>query len=363
MKILHLMREEKFTQGIAEFYDSHFNNGEHEICYVTKKGSTQINHSLSIKQFEFYSNCFRSKTFYRFIKKYDWIIIHSIFFGTKVKLAFILNKLLKKIIWIEWGFDLYNSDSKKGFSNRVIDTYFKTHLFEIVCIFEPDINYYRKIFPKSKVKIVYAPYIYSQTPPDLLRYSNESRLKITIKNNDPFYIQVGHQSNKQIDHIKTLTRLLKFKENNIKIVLPLSYGDKNNALRVKKFAMENFKKDKIIVLEDFLPKDDYVKILNRIDIAIFETQRQIGLGNINRLVFKNTKLFLTKDSIMYNYFINNGVPVESADDIDFMSFDDFIKPKQSKNADKFLSFVNRLSDYSWKLQLWQNIFASLEDNK
>jgi len=31
MKIVHLMQDEKFTDGIVGFYNEFFNNGEHEI--------------------------------------------------------------------------------------------------------------------------------------------------------------------------------------------------------------------------------------------------------------------------------------------------------------------------------------------
>ena len=31
MKIIHLMRNEKFTEGIVRFYNEFFNNAEHEI--------------------------------------------------------------------------------------------------------------------------------------------------------------------------------------------------------------------------------------------------------------------------------------------------------------------------------------------
>ena len=42
MKIIHIMRKEKFTKGISEFYNANFNNGEHEICFVNQEGQPSM---------------------------------------------------------------------------------------------------------------------------------------------------------------------------------------------------------------------------------------------------------------------------------------------------------------------------------
>ena len=43
-------------------------------------------------------------------------------------------------------------------------------------------------------------------------------------------------------------------------------------------------------LRSFMPKDEYFELLDRIDIAIFQTYRQCGLGNIYQMIFRNVKL-------------------------------------------------------------------------
>ena len=85
MKILHLMKREKFTKGIALFYDKYFNNGEHEICYINAFGeSSLINPNLTIKQHERFfkkHDWLSIKRFLKMWKQYDYIVMHSLFFS------------------------------------------------------------------------------------------------------------------------------------------------------------------------------------------------------------------------------------------------------------------------------------------
>ena len=81
---------------------------------------------------------------------------------------------------------------------------------------------------------------------------------------DYYYEYQGNQ--KQLNHIKALKALEKFKDENIKIVLPLSYsGDKQYLEEIYKY-LECVFKGKYIVLKDFIPKEEYFKILENFKI-------------------------------------------------------------------------------------------------
>lgn len=107
-------------------------------------------------------------------------------------------------------------------------------------------------------------------------------------NNEYINIQIGHSSTSILNHIDVLENLVKYKNENIKIYIPLSYGNKKYGDRVQEVATQLFK-DKVVCIREMMDKDDYMKFLSAIDIAIFNTTRQIGLGNITPLLYMEKK--------------------------------------------------------------------------
>lgn len=111
MRTIHIMRKEKFTKSISEFYDKYFANDGHAILYLREGQETMLNDSLSIEQKEmFWDSSVKSTVkLLNIVKKYDCIVLHSLFLDDKAKGLFLLNRsVMKKLIWIEWGFDLYS---------------------------------------------------------------------------------------------------------------------------------------------------------------------------------------------------------------------------------------------------------------
>ena len=358
------MSDSKFTNTIRLFYDRWFND-KHEICYLCKEGIDISDHSLKIKQHNCKLADLYNASFYKFLKQYNYIVIHSIFFDYLIELKFIMKRLHKNVIWIEWGYDLYSikyNKLPKRFFDKIkwrIDVFFKKNVYGLVCIFPPDIAFYNENYTHHNVRVFYAPYCGPEIPKYLLNYNSESRLDKTLKNREPIYIQVGHQGYQYINHFRTLEQLSRFKDENIVVVLPLSYGDANRIDQIVDYAYQIFDKTKIIVLKDFLPLEEYISILSRIDIAIFDSERQIGLGNISKLIFQNTKLFLTEGSIMYDYFIEQGVNIKPANRISEMTFEEFSSPVLPLDNNKFKSYIKKISSYQWQLDAWENIYNSL----
>ncbi len=97
---------------------------------------------------------------------------------------------------------------------------------------------------------------------------------------------------KNTNHKEVLNSLKHFAEEKIKIFLPLSYGNDNDkyATEVAEYAEKLFP-GKIMALKDFMKADEYFELMKRIDIAIFDTQRQCGLGNINRMVCRMFNIY------------------------------------------------------------------------
>jgi hypothetical protein len=294
------MKKQKFTNGVCDFYSQFFNNGEHTICFLNQEGEPSlIRHDLSITQKELWfgkSVANNILQFYQTAKDYDYIVFHSLFYRYWLR-AFVACcwKLLKKVVWIEWGADLYTwKDNHGGIMSQLmnrIDHQLRTKCAAVVCIFPPDQQHYRNEFPNSQAKVFYAPYSAGKVSAEYQNYTPDSRLQQSKASGEPIYIQVGHSATPTIDHIHTLDTLSRFSDQNIRLFLPLNYGDSQYADRVQAHAEKLFP-GKVICLRQMLAPADYFAHLARVDIGIFDTHRQIALGNIQRMLFRNVKLYL-----------------------------------------------------------------------
>lgn len=364
------MTDEKFTNSVSKMYNDIF--PDHEICYFHySKDKSLIKKNYSTRQHEIVSNGSKDiKAIFRLIdlcRMYDYIVVHSFLFFSNIHILFLyFNKeILDKLIWIEFGADLYELEKPASKSiDKVIKYKLKYNVLSriknVVCIFPPDIKYYREKFPNSNAKVYYAPYTGAFTNNnDMYKYDlNYSMLKNAHKSGETIYIQIGHQANKQLNHLKVLDDLVKFKDNNIHLIIPLSYGDKSNAQAVEKKAVELFG-NKVTILKDFISIEDYRNLMDKVSIAIFNTKRQIALGNINFLIKKNVKIYIPSDGVMFDFFKSYGACVEDYYALKSMSFEEFSKYNMPEI--KITEYIELMSDYSQKIKCWSDIYLDLEE--
>lgn len=363
MKIVHLMQREKFTKPISGFYDHFFPNGEHEIFYISAPGTeSQINPAMTIPQHESFVELGNKKAVVgllsRLANEYNYIVLHSFFYPVS---AFVLcPKALRKLVWIAWGYDLY-TQKRKGLKKHLSNMMYgiaKSRCYAFVGIFPPDCDYYRQQFPRSRAKVYYAPYISGQAPENGAAYSPDCSLDRRMEDGEPIYIQVGHSAVETMNHKRALDRLAKFKDENIRVLLPLSYGNLEYGAQVQEYAQQIFGY-KAICLRDFLPKEEYFRILGRVDIGVFETYRQVALGNINRMIFQNKKLYLPENSVMYRYFQSRGVPVQRLEELNTLTFDALIRRADSHDPDAFREYMEEYTSVEMKIDRWRDIYEDL----
>lgn len=365
MKILHVMINEKFTRDISSFYNYYF--PKHEILYLNFGTSNILNENLKIIQHEIRAQKHQTFKIIYFLMKnnYDKIVVHSLFLPFRLlELIYAIKPIYKKIVWIEWGGDLYDwkndvsTLSNSKFHVTLLDK-FRANISTFVSIFPPDIDVYRSMYPRTKAKIFYAPYL--SYPFEERFYRNRCCLEEAKKMDKEIIIQIGQNADKLLNHIEVLKVLRKFSNENIKLFIPLSYsGTKEYVDEVTLYANTYFP-NKTIILKDFMPKDEYLKIIENVSIAIFHSYRQCGLYNIQNHIFNNTKLFLTEKGVMYNYFKNNGIPVEKFEDINDMDYTKFVSVPKVIHQEKFDHFIEELASHKEGINLWNSIYSTLED--
>ncbi len=373
MKIIHIMKREKFTNPVVGFYNKYYNNGEHEILYVNYMGEeSMINDEFTIYQSELFLSGNALMDAIKIIQylnksKGTYFVIHSLIFlnyATQFLLYTIFGWLFNKVVWIEWGADLYSWRSKNtGFKGKIknhIGYNFRFKIKNFIAIFPADIEIYKSDFPESKARIFYAPYIGYPLPNVV--YKSTNPLEEALKNKKEIVIQIGHNGIETLNHIDVLQNLAKYRDENIRIFMPLSYGGKEEYVnKVIECANELFP-EKTWILKEFMPLEQYNKIVESVSIAIFHTYRQCALSNIDNLNLQNVKVYLTEQGAMYDYYAKNAVPIARYEDIQDMNFEQFIKPAKIENVERFDEYVNEVQTREKAIECWRYIYDTLNNH-
>lgn len=311
------------------------------------------------KQFEFISNDikivrlnspFQIINYLFKIFKSSRIYIHLLPYDPTLIFWFLFPMLVKKSTWIEWGTDIYSyykKDHKLQFKlyellRRVIIPGFG----EIAGFIEQDLEKINELYQtKSEfVKILY---------PIPLELSELQTLS-TDDEKSSYSILIGNSGDPSNNHLEIINILERFKNENIKIYCPLSYGgNKEYIEKVVKSGILVFS-DKFVPIVDGIKADNYFDFLKNIDIAVMFHNRQQGLGNILPLLYLGKKVFVKSATTTYSYFKNLNVEIFDSLSINTLPFTSLVeKVKRSQsNMDKVKVMVSEENYVS----LWSNLF-------
>lgn len=103
-----------------------------------------------------------------------------------------------------------------------------------------------------------------------------------------------------------------------------------------------------------MSKDDYMNFLSEMDISIFNTYRQIGLGNISPLLYMEKKIFIPKGSVMYDFYRSEDINICDYNDIQEYDFETFIESVNMKNAKKHI--ISNELNLTKKIEIWSQVF-------
>jgi hypothetical protein len=123
-----------------------------------------------------------------------------------------------------------------------------------------------------------------------------------------------------------LDKLETYKQEDIKIYAPLSYGNPDHAKRVIQEGKKRFG-DKFIPLTEMIPFQEYIEFLGLIDIAIFNHKRQQAMGNTITLLGLGKKVYMRTDVTQWQFFQSHGMVV-----FDIETFKPKPMPKESVQA-------------------------------
>lgn len=308
--------------------------------------------------------------FYRTLRDAEHIIWHSLFFTTKKYLLFLyfFKSFLKKSTWIEWGADLYlwehqNPSFKQKILNH-IGRKIREGFPNVGLIFPTDEVVYREQFG-GEHRFFYTPMCNPMKEANgLAEFIDANKPEIDPNEERTTLVQVAHNSFFFNHHVKLLNYLEHFKNENVKFILPLAYGvagingsfgGRSYLNAVKKYAVDMFGK-KACIQTKGLPFEDYVKLLWKTDVAVFDFDRPCGLGNLRILLYMGKKVYLPAGNPFFDFFISHGVKVYDTNKIPEMTFEEFIAPPE----DTDLTWIRDYSNNEHNIRKWLKMFDELE---
>lgn len=311
--ILHLFGwDKKFFIPFRAFIQAHFADGSHQfIVYGAVKGLDFQDASDTVAYPSLLKNAFAlSKAMYRA----DKIILHGLFSNHLLYLLTIQPWLLKKCHWCIWGGDLYVHETPRKDWRWKKNEWFRRFVIKRIGHFVSQI--------KGDYELAQQWYGANGQWHECFMYPSNLYKDYAVppKQGDFVNILVGNSADPTNNHAEIFEKLMSYKDQNIQIVCPLSYGSAEYANQMTKLGKELFG-DRFTPLLDFLSFDKYLELLGQIDIAVFAHKRQQGMGNTISLLGLGKKVFLRGDVTAWKFFQELGVKVFDSRYFNLLSLD------------------------------------------
>ena len=293
IKYLHLCIPDKFISGFIEFVRENLNFNDHEFIILDRKNESSFYKIPSKYRNVVIVNNNQELELPLKMFKAKKIFIHGLW-NPFVPLLYFYPSLYRKYYWIMWGGDFYFPDKQSELKKQLI-----RKIRNFIGFIKGDFEYIVKNY-KAKGRW-YECVVYINN----IKFKN---IDLKSKNrNKVINILVGNSATETNNHfeafqiIKQNLERENIKKDKVRIYAPLSYGDKNYAQQVIKFGYSIFGAS-FIPLTKFLNLDDYIDFLLKIDIAVFNNQRQQALGNIVVLLGHGKKVYIRSDSTHWEFF-------------------------------------------------------------
>lgn len=338
IKILHIVRDDKkFFDPVLKQFDSDPRLENRCILVVAKESDAFKSIPKTERITPIWSR--EQKRDHLTNGDYDVLFLHSFCPGNWDLLNYVPPK--KIVIWWAWGMDIYCDKEKKTSMLVPIKLYMpETSLCRLK-------NYGLSYFIKSLVKKFIRPiYLFQKHKAlaridyfqpvivddyYLMRKHNKSfkaiefyypnsfekpRAGDLVEKKSDGAILFGNSASYTNNHLDVWHQIKKFISTSQRVIVPLNYGDRIYADTV----LKSVSGDNIEILKDFMDRDSYFEMLDNCSYFVSGVLRQQAMGNISYCIDHGIKIFLYRDSVIYQYLKRLGVLVFAVENIDETSF-------------------------------------------
>ncbi|WP_350601214.1 TDP-N-acetylfucosamine:lipid II N-acetylfucosaminyltransferase [Pseudomonas sp. 65/3-MNA-CIBAN-0223] len=336
-KILHVAGLEKFIPPFIKFVAQQVDGDRHTFFLTGDEKKHALEHSHNITLARSYpSKLIACIDLLKKCCSADKIILHGLSDTKIIAVLFTQPWLLKKCYWVIWGADLYSYQLAVRTWRWRVKEFFRRpvikHIGHLVTYIEGDVEFARKWYGargQYHECIMYLSNVYRE-------YSVPQEAHSSVN------IQVGNSADPSNNHLEIFEQLLLFRDREITLFVPLSYGDQEYAKEIIEAGTKMFGQ-KFKPMIDFMPFDEYLAFLGKIDIAIFNHKRQQAMGNTITLLGLGKKVYLRSDVTPWAMLEKNGVSAYDVANISLTPIDSAIRERNKSAIKKIFSERKLLS--------------------
>ncbi|MEJ5992153.1 TDP-N-acetylfucosamine:lipid II N-acetylfucosaminyltransferase [Ramlibacter sp. PS3R-8] len=302
--IVHLCVQEKFIQPFVQLVREQFGLDRHLFLVAGKGENFRPAPQDGVVSITGIGGRLRALgTLYQAKK----IILHGLYDAKFLYLLALQPWLLPKCHWMVWGDDLYRyldtHRSRKGAFKERVRRFVIRRIGHIVTYIPGDYELVKQWYGSRAAMVdclMYMSNVY-QPLPDLPASDGSATA-----------IQVGNSAYPRNLHVEALERIAPFRDQDIEVYAPLSYGPKPHAQAVAAHGRALLG-DRFFPLLDFLDAAGYRDFLAKIDIAVFNNTRQQAMGNIISLLGMGKTLYLRRSTTTWPLLEEIGIRVFDAE--------------------------------------------------
>lgn len=337
-KILHLLPwDEKFVPSFIQFIRQNFTAKQHVFFVYGSPSATTIAGSPGVVCHE---NLLRNLpdvlVELRAAKK---VIIHGLFSSHLLYALALSPKVLPNSYWAIWGGDLYvhNANTKdwRWRKNERLRRFVISRIGHFITHVRGDYHLAQQWYGASgkwHQCFMYPSNIYKDF---------QARARPHLGTN----ILLGNSATPTNNHLEAIEKIKPFASKDVRIYCPLSYGDSKYANRIEEAGRAELG-DKFVALKEWMAPEAYAQLLADIDIAVFNHNRQQGMGNIVALLGLGKTVYARSDTTSWAALVRLGVKMRDVDEFDLVCLSKGDATRNTRIVKSFFSESNLRSQWA-----------------
>ncbi|MGO4292723.1 TDP-N-acetylfucosamine:lipid II N-acetylfucosaminyltransferase [Chitinophaga sp. RAB17] len=339
MRYLHLIDDTVFTNfAIASFEEC--NPGNNRVLIGVKNIDQPLRHTTLSDKIIVAQR--RTKAFKAIVDRadFDVLVVHAMCIDKR----WIVNRIKdasKKIVWLSWGTDIYNTpfykkelyqpitraaaiQQRKSIKGKAIAALRNLYYFSYTGMFPAAayqkavsrVNYCATVIP-YEINIL-REFPFFKADQVLFSYESIQNLFRGREYEQEFTkgdaILIGNSVAPESNHLDVFEKIKQFEIGERELLVPLNYGEPAD---YKEVVLENGRKlfeNNFHPLLEYYSSDAYLSLLKQCSTAIMNHNRQQGVGNLIALLWLGCKIFLSEKNPVFLYLKDKGFAVYSFQD-------------------------------------------------
>ena len=338
--ILHVCNQDKFIPPFVKLVNEEFGEQNHQFWVAgsqkLKQHPIENADNIFIARRSIVAQVFAHIRLLFMMHRAKKVILHGLFNHRVIILLALSPWLLGRCYWVIWGGDLYSYQktklSLKSKINESLRKFVIKRIGHLVTYIPGDVELARKWYGARGEYHECLMYLSNIVSPSVLQSAEKAE-----HTHSGLTILIGNSADPSNNHIEAMEKLLPYKEQDIKIYVPLSYGDQEHAKKVIDQGSRMFG-DKFSPITTFMSFDQYLSLLKGIDIAIFNHKRQQAMGNTITLLGLGKTVYMRDDVSQWDFLAGMALNIK---EVRVLTLKILTDSESLENADKIQSFFSK----------------------